>query len=143
LSELSFVRIYDFNLIPKSIFKELSRRDFLSYDDKDLERLYLYGQLVAQDKLTQVYAMVDDDKVIRGVLWLSIDPIILWLYVVLCVVDKKFQNYKKNITRIVGFSRKIQKDLGLKGVRALTPTPGAYIKMFGAKKSKLTVVEVN
>ncbi len=142
MSELTFVRIYDFNLIPKSIFKELSKRDFLNYDDKDLERLYLFGQLVAQDKLTQVYAMIDEDKIIRGVLWVSIDPIILWLYVVLCVIDKSFQNYKKNITKVFEFCRKIQKDIGLKGVRALTPTPGAYIKMFGAKRSKLTMVEV-
>ncbi len=143
MSSLSFCRIYDMNLIPRSLFQQLKKGDFEGYSDKDLDRLYLYGQLVGQDRLTQIYAMVDEEKKIRGVLWLSIDPITLVLYVTLCVIDPGFQNYKKNITEVVNFCRKIRQQLGLKKVRAFTKNPNVYTKLFGAKKSKLTCVEVD
>ena len=74
------VRVFDFNLIPQDLLLQLKGDEFLNYNEKDLERLYLYGQIVAQDKLTQIYALVDEGKKIRGVLWLSIDPITLWMY---------------------------------------------------------------
>jgi len=136
------VRVFDFNLIPQDLLLQLKGDEFLNYNEKDLERLYLYGQIVAQDKLTQIYALVDEGKKIRGVLWLSIDPITLWMYITLLVIDKSFQNYKENVKAIYEFCKKIKQRLGLRGLRALTKTPKAFCKMFGAKRSKLTLVEV-
>jgi len=136
------VRVFDFNLIPQDLLLQLKGDEFLNYNEKDLERLYLYGQIVAQDKLTQIYALVDEGKKIRGVLWLSIDPITLWMYITLLVIDKSFQNYKKNVKAIYEFCKKIKQGLGLRGLRALTKTPKVLCKMFGAKRSKLTLVEV-
>lgn len=131
------------NIIPRSLMEQLKDKDeFLDYTDKDLDRLYLLGQLVGQDRLTQLYAMVDEGKKIRGFLWLSIDPVTLNLWVTLLVIEKGYQNYKRNIENVFQFSKKIKDTLGLKKLKAMSGTPKALQRITGAKPSKLTVVEV-
>ncbi len=139
---LTPIRIWDFNLIPRDLMLQLKTKEFLGYTEEDLDRLYLFGQLVAQDKFSQIYALVDDEKKIRGVLWLSIDVIMKHLWVTLLVIDKSCQNYKKNMREVFEFSKKIKESLKLKKLRAQTHNPKAYERLFGAKRSKLTTMEV-
>jgi len=140
--KLTPVQIWDFNIIPEEIFRQLKKGDFYDYNEKDLERLYALGQFIGQDQTNFIYALVNKEKKIKGVLWLAVDLVTLHLWITLLIIDKEYQKYKANMQELYQFIKGIQKQYGLKKIRALVRAPRTFEKLFGAKKSKSILMEV-
>lgn len=142
VSELKFVRIDRadlFNLIPRSLFEQIPDRDY------EVEDLYKYMPLVLQEVVNaegkrqpnpfvHIYAMVDSQSHIKGVLWADIDPIDKKMRVLALSVDKAYQGGA--IKEAVAFLATIIAPTELKRtIDFVTTRPRAYERA-GAKRSK-------
>ena len=85
---LDFVRIYDFRLIPNHLLKQVKGTSF------NWDRLIESSPMLHMNSCQLLYAMVDKDNVIFGVLWAEYDSINEWVYINAYSVDPDFQDGK-------------------------------------------------
>ena len=69
IDELKWIRIYDFNLIPKYLFDQVKGLNF------PMKRVYEFGNDIAKNPFTLLYALADESHRIRGFLWASVNPL--------------------------------------------------------------------
>jgi len=145
IDNLQFVRIYNFCLIPRSLFE--SAKDM---DAAKIDRIYRFGQLFTTSPLTLLYVLIDISNKIKGVLWADIDAIDAIIFVKFFALDKEYQTpvpmLRSRIlekTRDFLFSLPTGPDLK-KEIHFLTLNPGVpseYEKL-GIRRSKHILLEV-
>ena len=85
-NQLTFVRVYDFRLIPVRLLEQVKG------DDYDQNYLLMFGNQLLLQENQLLYAMADKDNVIHGVLWAEFNQVNGWLFVNTLSVDKDFQD---------------------------------------------------
>lgn len=132
---MSFVRCYDFGLVPRRLFDQLKGSSF-NYD-----LLMAHGAMICLNATQLLYVLVDGDSVIHGVLWAEYDAIQEWVYVNCFSVDPEYQD-RNQVNRAVEFLRDELKD-SVPGKRIVMATtrPAAYEK-YGFKKTEATLMEI-
>ena len=133
-SELQYVRIYDFKLIPDRFFEAKGASFDLDYIKGAVSDLPL------RDGNIVLYAMIDKDHIIRGVLWVTFSLMSRKLTVCLFSVDKEYQD-KNNIKTAMQFVKDNCKIEGITTVHIATTRVKAFEK-YGAKKSNLVNMEM-
>jgi len=87
--ELKFVRIVNiavFARIPRYLFEQIEGRSW------GVERLYAFAPLFLDNDANYFWVLVDDEQVIKGVLWAVIDVLSQKLNVIVFTVDKQYQD---------------------------------------------------
>ena len=87
--ELTFRRIYDFNLVPKYLLEQMPDKDY------DIDRIYQYGRIFVLSPFNFLFVMTDANYVIKGILWLTIDPVMEVMGINVFSVDKEYQSNGK------------------------------------------------
>lgn len=153
--ELQFVRVIDPNIFielqPRELLEQIKDRDW-DVDDLLYFAPLIMTQIIANDagqivsipnKLQQFYWLTNTNKVIKGVLWLSLDPLTKRLMVNLLSVDKEYQSKNGDLLeKTRDFAKAIAEAEGLKDKILWTTTrPGKFEKV-GAKQSNKKIMEV-
>lgn len=93
-SDLKFVRLTNpsqFSLIPQYLFEQVKGADF------KIDRLYQFGPLLLASPLTFLYVLAEKEQLedghapVKGILWLTVNPIEEMFYVEMLSVDKDYQ----------------------------------------------------
>ena len=86
-SDLKFVRIYDFAVVPRYLLEQVRE-----IDADAIDRIYQFGSAIAKGPATLLYVLVDVDYKIKGVLWAAVDVIEACIYVRLSSLDREYQS---------------------------------------------------
>lgn len=88
-SDLKFVRLTipdQFGLIPSYLFEQVKGADF------KIDRFYQFGPMLLASPLTFFYALADKEtSLIKGILWIAINPMEEMFYVEMLSIDKEYQ----------------------------------------------------
>lgn len=89
-SDLKFVRLTQpeqFNLVPRYLFEQVKSADF------KIDRIYQFGSMLLASSLTFFYALADrETSLIKGILWVEVNPFYESLHALLFSIDKEYQN---------------------------------------------------
>lgn len=157
IDELKFVPIVDpnaFDLIPKYLFEQIKGREW------EVEKFYKWGPIFIRNPLNRIWVLTDIANLIKGVLWITIDPVLELIAVNVFSVDRKYQelngslrNKPKNNPSVLLLKAKEQldkfrielKEAGgaeLKEKILWTTTRPHTFRRFGARKSKRVIMEI-
>ena len=145
--DLNFERIIivnAFRWIPAYLFEQVKDYDF------SIKQLLKLGASVCSNPLTYLYVLTDEARLIKGVLWSSVDYVDEMLDVYLLSVDKAYQG-EETLPAVLAFMRDLQEKERpklLKGwgieikdkIRWTTPRPKAFEKA-GFTRSKKVLME--
>ncbi len=145
--DLKFVRLTlpeQFEMVPKYLFEQVKGSDF------KIDRLYQFGPMLLASPLTFLYVLINDESVIKGLLWAEANPLDDQLKVHAFSVDKEYQqnmngDFSKNSEALkvtLDFLRQIQEENQLDSkIEIVTLRPRAYEKS-GWKRSKKILMEI-
>ncbi len=122
-------------MIPKYLLEQV--RD-LPWEVEDFYRQWrLY-----EGPFQFLYALVNEEKLVKGVLWLSVMPMSRVLYVNLVSLDREYQSQGYMQSLIIPFIRKVRATMDLKKI--VWHASGSHVKAFtryGFKPSVYTMME--
>jgi len=137
------------NWVPRKLFEQIKCREW------DVENIYKYGPLFIQNPLNRFWVLTDLNHSIKGVLWITIDPVVELIAVNVLSIDKQYQKVNGSlrnsssgvIEKVAEFLHRFQDELKEKGGIELkrkilwtTTRPRACIKA-GARKYR-TIMEI-
>jgi hypothetical protein len=135
--KLRFVRIDRpdlFQLIPKYLFEQTKDADF------NVDLLYRSAGPMLSNPLLQLYAMVDDQSMVKGVFWAFVNMFEMSIQVYLLSVNKEYQD--GNVCdHVKDFIKTWIKRPGKMKLVALTSRPKAYEK-HGMKRTNRVLMEM-
>jgi DNA modification methylase len=147
---LEFVRIKDpqvFKLIPRYLFEQIKDREY------DIEQIYKFGPILILSRFNCLYLLVNEENLIKGILFATFDPLAEIILVYVLSVDKEYQrngilpqtrDFLKNIKENDPDFKIMLKELGFDLKDKIiwqTTRPKSYEKKIGAKRSKYTIME--
>ncbi len=145
--DLKFVRLDKpdlFNLIPRYLFEQIPNREW------DVDKLYEWGKTFLGNPLNLFWVLANDENLIKGVLWGTIDPVLEMIAVNILSVDKEYQHPKgdaitKSIEHLKQYRIKLNKDEGidLKEKMLWTTTRPRAFERLNIKRSDRVVMEVS
>jgi ABC-type nitrate/sulfonate/bicarbonate transport system permease component len=71
-------------LIPRYLFEQIKGRDW------EVENIYKFGPLFVSNPLNRVWVLLKNNT-IKGVLWITIDPVVEIIAVNVLSVDREYQ----------------------------------------------------
>jgi hypothetical protein len=86
-TNLTFIKIDDFNLIPRHLFEQTEGGP----PPEGIDAVYTLNALVAKNPFTLLYAIADDDHRVRGFMWARADIIQQQVYIYLLSLDRECQ----------------------------------------------------
>jgi len=134
-SELRPVKIYDFRLIPRYLFHQVKGGNW------DFESILGLNDAINATPFNFLFVFVDDDNIIKGFLWGTLNPVTLVFDAFVFSVDKKYQGGDV-LECIKGFLTNLMNDLGIKQTLFSTTRPKALEKA-GFVRSKSILMEFN
>ena len=149
ITDLQIERFYDFKFIPCYLIDQMQDKNYSA------DRLYQLGPLLVRNPLNYLYVLTDQDHVIKGVLFCSVEGLSQQMHINIFSVDPEYQvQGTDNKTRdfIVRFVKDLIKELneselyqkiGLKlldTISAITTHPKAW-EQTGWKRSKQIIMK--
>ncbi len=136
--DLKFVRLSQpshFGLIPRKLFEQVKGAEF------KIEKLYQFGPLLLRSPLTFLYVLVDDESVIKGVLWSEINPFTEKLNVHVLSIDKDYQG-NGALDGALRFLDTIKTENALTKLQMTTTRPKVYEGKQTWKRSEQIILEI-
>jgi hypothetical protein len=127
--ELRIVKVSDLFLIPKYLLDQV--KDVYWTPDE----LYGLWPTMEGNVGNLLFALVDKDHIIKGVVWCSVVLMGRFLFVNIVSLDKEYQNRHVCQNIIAPYLRKIKEKLGLTRIIAVTSRPKTF-EVNGWKTSK-------
>jgi len=132
---LSFVRTYDFRLIPRRLLDQVKGSSF------DYDALMEHGAGICMHENQLLYVMVDEDNIIHGILWAEYSPINNWVYVNTLSVDPEYQDGRVIERSIEHLRDELKESITNSRIVMGTTRPDAYEKQ-GFKKMNTSLMEI-
>lgn len=130
-SDLEFVRVVQPDIIkgiPRYLFEQVE-----GTDPDIIDRIYKYGSVSIASPTSMIYVLINDQNMIKGILWASVNLIEAVLWINIFSVDKEYQggSLEEGMEFVLG---KI-KGTKIKRIECQAIQPKAYEKA-GWKRSK-------
>lgn len=96
INDLKFVRVINplvFGRIPPELFEQIPKRNW------EVQKLYAYGPIFIQNPFNAIWVMQDLANVIKGVLWITVDPIVEVIAVNILSVDREYQKLNGSLRK--------------------------------------------
>lgn len=136
LGELEFVRLKLPRLIPEELIEEVKGRTFSP------EQFYKYQESMVGCPTNFLFALIDEDKKIRGYLWVDQNNLDGCLFVNTFSISKEYWGKGEAIDRIICFLKDMKKKYNAPRVFWCTTNEKFFVKK-GFKKSKISLMEYN
>ena len=135
--DLKFIRIQDFNLIPRYLMEQVRG------GDAKIDRILQFGSGIAKDPLTLLYVLADQQNKIKGFVWGEIDVFEELIHVNTLSLDKEYQDSNGTaILKTVEFLRGLTEGSKLKKkITFSTNRPKAFERV-GFKRMALVNMEI-
>jgi len=135
--ELRFIRIQDFNLIPRYMMEQVKG------GDTKVNRVLQFGTQIAKDPLTLLYVLADTQNKIKGFLWAEIDVFDEVIHVNTLSLDKEYQDRNGTaLLKTVDFLKSLLDGSKLqKKITFSTTRPKAFERL-GFKRTALVNMEI-
>jgi GNAT superfamily N-acetyltransferase len=132
---LKWIQITDLHLIPRELVEMLDGRPY------DIDDFYRSGPIICGNPLSIVGVFANENSLVKGYMWASINPLEKAVMCHALVVDPKYR--KKGIVReAVGILNKIRERIGIeRPICFLTRTPELFERA-GAVRSERIFMEV-
>ena len=95
-NDLKFVRVVNpmvFARIPPVLFEQIPKRNW------QVSKLYAYGPIFIMNPFNALWVMQDITDIIKGVLWVTIDPVEEVIAVNILSVDREYQKLNGSLRR--------------------------------------------
>ena len=135
--ELKFIRIYDFNLVPRYLMEQVKGGEV------NIDHVIAFGSNLAKDPLTLLYALADGQNRIKGFLWAAVDVFEECIHVNALSVDREYQD-KPGVALLKSAEFLKQQMEGSKLKRKITfatNRPRAFERV-GFKRTELVNMEI-
>ena len=133
-SNLKQIRVFDFNLIPRYLFKQIKGSDI------DFDVLFKLNSMITSSPLAMIYVFADKDNIIKGFMWADVQPLTNSLSVHLLSINKEY--YGTDVLKeIKKLTDEIVKTLQMKKCTWSTTRPRAFEKA-GFIRSKQILMEI-
>ncbi len=134
--QLRFEVCSSFDEIPRYLFEQIPKRDWV------VEDLYKWGSVFMQSPLNLLFVLRNIANKVKGVLWITVDPVLKMACVNIYSIDRKYQTKNgEAIKRALRFIRENADKRGLKEKILWTTTrPKAFVRA-GCRLSDRIVVE--
>lgn len=135
-TSLKFIKIKDINIIPRYLFEQIKPKEL------NIDRLYEWAPVFINTPFHIMGGLIDKEGEVKGVLWVSFNPVINCLTVHCLSIDKEY--YGKGIMpEIRGILMKLKKNVGADSIQALTTRSNAIKKLVdGSYEKKIKIVEL-
>jgi hypothetical protein len=132
---LKFVKLKTVSQIPRYLLEQVKPLEF------DIDRFYDWAPLLIDNPLNLMGGFIDQDQEIKGIMWVSYNPMTNKLTVQVLSIDKKY--YGMGImNEIKGILNKLRKNVNAEKIDSLTTRGKALAKLMGAKESKFKIMEI-
>lgn len=137
VDKLQFLRVVDFNLIPRKYFEQMD-----VYEPEEIDRIYRFGKLFTMSPTTLLFTVAGEDKITKGFLWASVDIVDRTIYVRGYSLDKEYQQTSRAGLEIArdAIHEAIEGSIVKDKIVWMTKKPAAFLK-YGGKKSEFTLIE--
>ncbi len=130
---LTWFMVTDFNLIPRYLVEMIPDRQF------EVEEFYRLGNVFIQDPLQLLFALINEDKLVKGFMWFHVVAFTKSIFVNAFAVDPQYRGGA--IEYALEHLRAYYDRLKLTGaIRWSTTQPELYEK-HGLKRSKFILME--
>lgn len=130
---LKFIKIDDLNLIPRELLAQV--RDW----DWSPEEVYQAWPLF-DNPFNLLYALADEARQVRGVLWLCILPLHRTLFINLLSLDKAAQGKGFIKKQLHPYLKELCQQLKLRNYKGITSRPDGFCRQ-GFKRDRMVLVE--
>lgn len=132
-TNLKFVRLNNVTQIPRYLLAQVRPQDF------NIDAFYKWAPVLFKNPLNLFGGFLDKDKIIKGIMWLSFNPITEKLTVHMISVDREYYN-RGILKEADGILHKLKKKMNAISIIAQTTRPKALGKI-GYVKSKTVILE--
>lgn len=134
-----------FKYFPKYLLEQIPDRQW------EIEKLYEWAPTFISNPLNAFWVLTLEDNIMKGLLWITIDPVLEMIAVNILSVDSEYQKprgeaIKKTIEFLKEYRQKLKDEKGieLKGTMLWTTTrPKAFECIDGIKRYNRTIMEVS
>lgn len=98
INDLHFVKVSDIDTllnVPKYLFEQIPDRDW------DVDDLYKWLPLFILSPLNSFWVLVNNMRQKRGILWITIDPVVKMIAINVMSVDKQYQHNSGQLLNMV------------------------------------------
>lgn len=143
IDELRWVRLFSPVSVPKYLIDQIKHKDYTTEDFfkyQEINCLISGKEGHVLNPLNHLYALVDPENLVKGVLWFIIDPLSKEMIINTFSVDKEYWGNGKAIDRLANHVKEIKKKLKIEKVYWLTRYP-KHSERHGFKRSKSVLME--
>lgn len=134
IDELKFLRLKIPRLIPLELIEVVKGRTFTP------EQFYKYQEDQVGNPYNYLFALVDEDKIIRGYLWAESNLLDGSLFVNTFSIDKEYWGKGKGIEKAIDFLKEVKKSVNATRVFWCSTNEKFFVKK-GFKRSKISLME--
>jgi hypothetical protein len=136
ISNLEFVRLKIPRLIPTALIEAVKGRTFTP------EQFYSYQERNIDSPNNYLYALIDSEKKIQGILWVEVNTLDNSLFVTMFSIAKIYWGKGAGIQKVIEFVDKLKDKMKAQKVFWITVNEKFYAK-HGFKRSKQCLMEYN
>ena len=137
-SDLKFVMIYDFSLIPRHLLEQIKDND---NPNLNIDLLCKYGNQMFGGGFTFLEVLVDSDNIIRAFVWFTVSPVFNAIQVDMVSLEKKYQGTGKLSPIIINRMKDLMIKYKLSKIVFATKTPEIFEK-HGVERSNSIIMEI-
>lgn len=143
LEELRWVRLFSPIHIPTYLIEQVRDRDYTTEDFfkfQDINCVIQRKDGPTLNPLNHLYALVDPENMVKGVLWFVIDPLSKDVIINTYSVDKEYWGKGEAVKRLSDHMKCVIKKLNLKKIYWLTRYP-KHSERHGFKRARSVLME--
>lgn len=145
IEDLTWLRLFTSSLIPVYLVEQIAKRDYTvndlyTYLEENILRMSPDGPTL--NPIFNVWGLIDKEKLVKGFLWFTIDPLSKDIAIQVYSVDSHYWGCKGAILKLATHMKELRKRGKLKKVYWITKFPKHSLK-YGFKPSKNILMEYN
>ena len=145
MDELRWVRLFTGSHIPRYLVDQIAKRDyeiedFYQFVENNLLRQTQEGPTL--NPLFHLWALVNEENLVRGFLWFTIDPLTKDMVIQVYSVDSNYWGSREAIKKLAEHMKEIRRKAKLNKIYWITKFPKHSLK-YGFKPSKNVLMEYN
>lgn len=142
--DLKFIRITEpgsIQIIPRYLIEQVKDNDWI------IDNFYKYGAAFITSPLSRFWLLSDSGNVIKGILWVIIDPLREMINCLILSVDKEYQNgqaIKQTVKFLRDFRDELKQEHGIElndKIMTGTKRPKAFLRA-GFKETEYVNLEI-
>jgi hypothetical protein len=143
MKNLRWIRIFNPLLIPKKLVEQVRDRDFTVedfYHFHEASCIRNTEEGPTFNPLSHLYVLANEENLIKGFLWFTVDPLSKNICIQTYSVEKEFWYHGQAVQKVAELVKKLRSDAGLNKIYWVTNYP-KHSERYGFKRSDSILME--